>query len=132
MPAIPTDLMMLAWTAALTAVMWIPYILSHIGGVGLTQAVTYKADEAPRKYWAIRAKRAHYNAVENLVPFAALVLVAHLTSQSNHATAAACITFFCARLAHYIVYVAGIPYARTLCFAVGWAAMACIFWQIVT
>ena len=127
-----TDLKMLAWTAGFTALLWLPYILAHIGNVGLMQAVTYRADDAPRPAWAVRAKKAHYNAIENLAPFAALVIVAKLSGAANAATAAAAITFFWARVAHYFLYTSGVPYGRTVAFAVGWAAMACIFWQIVT
>ncbi|MGD8810348.1 MAG: MAPEG family protein [Gammaproteobacteria bacterium] len=126
------DLKMLAWTAAFTAVLWIPYILAHIANVGLVPALTYRADGTALPDWAARAKNAHYNAIENLAPFAALVLVAHFAGASNDATVAAAVTFFWARVAHYVVYVAGIPFLRTLCFAVGWVAMVCIFWQIIT
>lgn len=126
-----TDLTMLAYAAGFTAVLWLPYILAHIVNVGLVSALNYKGDTTPLPGWAARAKKAHYNAIENLAPFAALVIVAHLTNTANAATAAAAITFFWARVAHYIVYAAGIPLGRTLTFAVGWAAMACIFWHIV-
>jgi uncharacterized MAPEG superfamily protein len=127
-----TELSMLTWTAGLTAVMWIPYILAHIINVGLMPAITYQADETPKPAWAERAKRAHYNAIENLVPFAALVLVAHLINVSNTATVSAAVVYFWARVAHYVLYTAGIPFARTITFAIGWAAIVCIFWQIVT
>lgn len=127
-----TDLSMLVWTAGFTAILWLPYILAHIANVGLVPALTYRADETPLPDWAKRAKRAHYNAVENLVPFAALVVAAQLTGAANEATAAAAITFFWARVAHYLLYVGNVPFGRTTCFAISWAAMLCIFWQIVT
>jgi uncharacterized MAPEG superfamily protein len=127
-----TDLKMLVWTAAFTAVLWLPYILAHIGNVGLLTAVQYRADDTPMPAWAARAKKAHYNAIENLAPFAALVIVAKLSGSANAATAAAAITYFWARVAHYFLYISGVPYGRTVAFAVGWAAMVCIFWQIVT
>ena len=41
------------------------------------------------------------------------------------------IVFFWARVAHYIVYIAAIPYLRTLTFAISWAATVAIFLQIV-
>ncbi len=66
------------------------------------------------------------------MPFAALVLVAHIAGAANEATAAAAVVYFWARLAHYGLYVAGVPFGRTLTFAAGWLAMACILWQIVT
>lgn len=127
-----TDLSMLAWTAGITILMWVPYIVAHIMNVGLMPALTYQADDAALPAWAARAKKAHYNAVENLAPFAALVVAAHLAGAANAATAAAAIAYFWARLAHYVLYVSGVPFGRTITFAIGWAAMVCIFWQIVT
>jgi uncharacterized MAPEG superfamily protein len=127
-----TDLTMLAWTAGLTAVLWLPYILAHIANVGLIPALTYQADATPLPAWAARAKKAHYNAVENLAPFAALVITAHLTGAADQATAVSTVVYFWARVAHYVLYASGVPFTRTLSFAVGWAAMVCIFWQIVT
>ncbi len=127
-----TDLSMLAWTTGLTLVFWLPYILAHIGNVGLIPALTYKADDTPLPGWAARAKKAHYNAIENLAPFAALVIVAHLTGAANEATAWAAITFFWARVAHFALYVVNVPFARTTTFTIGWLALVCIFWQIVT
>lgn len=126
-----TDLYMLALTAAFTAVLWLPYILAHIANVGLMPALTYSGDGAVAPAWATRAKKAHYNAIENLAPFAALVIVAHLTQTANEATATAAIVYFWARVAHFVVYAAGIPFGRTLTFAVGWAAMACIAWHVL-
>jgi len=40
------------------------------------------------------------------------------------ATAAACAMFFWARLAHALVYIAGLPLVRTLAFAVGFVCQA--------
>lgn len=127
-----TDLMMLAWTTAITLLFWLPYILARMAQYGVVDTLTYRADTKPVAEWAERAKKAHYNAVENLVPFAALVLTAHVTQSTNEATAAASIAFFWARVAHYILYMAGIPFARTITFAIGWLALICIFYQIVT
>lgn len=55
-----TDLSMLAWTAGLTALFWIPYILARIVKYGPVAALTYKADSKPVVAWAERAKKAHY------------------------------------------------------------------------
>jgi uncharacterized MAPEG superfamily protein len=118
-----TDLSMLAWTSGLTALLWIPYILARIAKYGVMEALTYRADSQPVAAWA---------DVENLAVFAALVLVAHLTGAANDATAAAAVTYFVSRLVHYPVYVANIPFMRTLAFTVGWLSLVCIFYQIVT
>ena len=87
--AMTTDLTMLAWTAGLTLLLAFPYVLATIQRYGVMDALTYRADGKPLDDWATRAKKAHYNAIENLAPFAALVIVAHLTNSANDATAAA-------------------------------------------
>lgn len=121
----PTELSWLAATAAMTGLFWIPYILDRITVRGLIGAMgNPKADDAPQSAWAERMMRAHANAVENLVVFAALVLTAHALNISSGATAAAAVVYFWARLAHYVVYMLGIPVLRTLCFAAGFACQA--------
>ena len=125
------ELTMLAWTAGLTAIMWLPYILAHIVNVSVIPALTYSGDSTPLPAWAARAKKAHYNAVENLAPFAALIVVAHIAGATNESTATAAIVYFWARAAHYFLYALGVPFGRTVPFAVGWAAMVVIFWQII-
>lgn len=126
-----TDLHMLAWVAGFTLLLWIPYILARLGTYGLVPTLAYRSDKEPLPLWAERAKRAHYNAIENLAPFAALVLTAQLTGTANSATASACVVYFWARVAHYFVALTTIPFLRTLAFAISWAAMIVIFLQIM-
>ena len=125
------DLQMLAWTAALTAVLWVPYILAHVVRVGPVEAFTYRADGQAPALWASRARAAHANAVENLIPFAVLVLVAHISGAANEVTAMAAVAYFWLRVVHYFIYIANIPLGRTLTFALSWAAMIAIFFEIV-
>jgi uncharacterized MAPEG superfamily protein len=80
--------------------------------------------DAQHSLWAWRLMRAHRNAIENLVVFAPLVLILDALNISTPATVIACAVFFYARLAHAVVYTLGIPVARTLAFAVGFAAEA--------
>jgi uncharacterized MAPEG superfamily protein len=56
--------------------------------------------------------------VENLAPFAVLVLVAHITGKTNATAVLGAQIFFVARVAHTGIYVIGIPYARTLAFGI--------------
>ena len=126
-----TELEMLAWTALLTLVMWVPYIVARVVNSGLIETLTYRSDSVPMPSWAERGKKAHYNAVENLVPFAVLVLVAHAMGLSNEATQSASVAYFWLRVAHYIVYTAGLPFGRTLMFAGAWFAQICIAYQII-
>ncbi len=127
-----TDLTMLAWVAAITALMWLPYILARLQKSGMMATLDYSADNDPLPTWAARAKRAHANAVENLAPFAAVVLVAHLAGAANGTTALWAIIYFWARVIHYAGFMSGLPFVRTLSFAVGWLATMIIFLQIIT
>lgn len=127
-----TDIEMLVWVAGLTAIMWLPYIAAHVLNVGLIPALTYAADDTPPPKWAARAKRAHYNAIENLVPFAVVVIVADMIGAANEATAVAAVTYLVARIAHYFLYMANVPFGRTITFTVGWLAILCIFYHVVT
>ena len=127
-----TELAMLTWVTALTIFLWIPYILAHIMNVGLLPTLTYKSDGTPLPAWAARAKKAHANAIENLVPFAVLVLVAHQLDISNIATTSAAVAYFWLRLAHFITYTANVPFGRTVTFAGAWGAQLCILFQILT
>lgn len=126
MPAntgLPPELFWLTAATALTAVLWVPYILNRIIERGLWGALSNPPGTAvPSAAWANRMISAHRNAVENLVVFAPLVLVAVIAHRTGSATAQAVITYFLARLVHAVVYTAGIPVLRTLAFAVGWFA----------
>lgn len=126
-----TDLTMLAWSAALCVLMWIPYILARIGAWGLVNAVGYPDSPPDVPEWSARMQKAHYNLVENLVPFAALVLVASAAGVNNETTALGATIFFWARVAHAVVYTFGIPWVRTLVFAASIVGMAMIFFVIV-
>ena len=125
------ELTYLTWVALLTGVAWIPYILNMITVRGLADAVGYPQDPKPLSAWAGRMKAAHANAVENLVVFAALVLVVEIADLNNGATALACAIYFWARLVHLAVYTCGIPWARTLAFAVAFGCQITLALQIL-
>lgn len=119
------SLFWLTLSAAMTAVFFLPYILEIIARVGLLPVLSIsKADETKLNAtpeWADRAKKAHYNAIENLAVFAPLVLIAHSAGLS--VTLAAQV-YFVARLLHYVFYTAGIGLLRTLSFFGGFGATA--------
>jgi uncharacterized MAPEG superfamily protein len=127
-----TDLKYLAYTAMLTAALWIPYIVCQVMSNGLLTPPNY-VDPAPRPVplWGKRADRTYGNAVESFAPFAALVIVAHVSGKANAMTAFWAVRFFWLRLAHAIVYLLAIPYVRTLIFTLGFVAVAGIFWEVI-
>lgn len=121
----------LTWVAALSAVIWVPYVLNVIMVRGLVDAVGYPEDPKPMAPWATRMKAAHYNAVENMVLFATLVLVAHAAGISNQTTVLVCEVYFWARLVHLVAYTLGIPWIRTLAFVTGWVACVALLVELL-
>ncbi len=116
-------------TITATALMWVPYIINMIFTQGLVTAMGYEEDAPEMSPWAIRAKKAHYNAVENLVLFAPLILGLGVLGEHSGAVATSAMIYFVARIVHYIVYTARIPYLRTLTFAVAWSSVMFLAWR---
>jgi uncharacterized MAPEG superfamily protein len=125
------ELTYLSWITTLTGLMWIPYILNMIMVRGLLDAVGYPADPQPLAPWAARMKAAHANAIENLVVFAALVLVVQIIGANNGATATACEVYFWARVVHLLSYTVRIPWVRTGAFFIGFGAQMTLAWHIL-
>jgi uncharacterized MAPEG superfamily protein len=98
---------------------------------GLVDAVGYPDDPKPLSPWAAKMKRAHANAVENLVVFAALVLIANAAGVSNDITVMAAKLYFWARLVHLLSYTFAIPWVRTLAFVAGFACQIAIALQLL-
>ena len=126
-----TELLYLTLSAGLTAVLWIPYVVARTNTQGLTGAMGYPETPPAPPGWAKRSERAHMNMVENLAPFAALVLVAHILGINTEMTVLGATLFFWGRVAHAVVLTIGIPYLRTLSFVVGWVGMVLLFIELV-
>ena len=126
-----TELLYLTCVAALTGLLWVPYILDRLAVRGLGDAVGYPDNPKPQSPWAQRLMKAHANAVENLVIFAALVLTAHAAGITNGVIATAAVVYFWTRLVHAVAYTFAVPWVRTLAFAVGFFAQAAIAWQLL-
>ena len=125
------ELVYLTWVTLLTALLWLPYILDRLIVRGVPDTVGYPPNPKPQSPWAQRLKAAHGNAVENLVVFAALVLVANALGISNGTIATAALVYFWARVVHVIAYTLAWPWVRTLAFAVGFAAQMAVAGQIL-
>ena len=123
----------LIMTAIMTAIFWVPYTLDRIAVRGLFRTMGNPTEgDAPLHDWAQRAYYAHTNAIENLVVFGILVLIAAAVGLNNDtAVVAAAGIFFYARLLHFVVYTAGVPGLRTLSYAAGWAACIVIAMRIL-
>jgi uncharacterized MAPEG superfamily protein len=110
-----------------TALMWVPYVTARMLTFGVTAAVGHPGPGYPvDPPWVDRAKRAHVNAIENLVVFAPVVLIGALVGISNIVTVTSARAYLVARLLHYAIYTLGIPFIRTLAFLAGSCATLAI------
>ncbi len=126
-----TDLWMLVWTGLMCVLIPVVYVgarLSAPGGVAWGFGNRETGIDAPE--WSNRAARAHANLVENIAPFAILVLVAHVSGKANATTALGATIFFWARVAHAAVYIAGVPYVRTAAFAASAVGLVMILLEL--
>ena len=125
------ELYWLTLTAAMTAILWVPYILDRITVRGVMGATANPSpNDKPQSAWAERMNAAHANCVENLVVFVPLVLVAHELNIHTASTVFACALFFWCRLIYVAVYTAGIPVLRTLAFTGGFIAQVMLVMAI--
>lgn len=126
------ELSLLVWSVLLMFVQMLVAAQGATIQVGLPRLAGNREDIPVATGWVGRAKRAHLNMLENIVLFAALVLVAHAAGKSNAMTVLGAQLFFWGRLAYAVIYVAGIPWLRTAVWLVSVVGMALIFLQLVT
>ena len=107
-------------TAILAVALIAPYSIAMLRHWGIRAVLGNRDKPAPLPKWAIRA---HRNMLENLAPFATIVLAAQVAGVSSEHTVWGVTVFFWARVAHAVTYIAGIPYLRTAAFAVSLVAM---------
>ena len=117
-----TELLYLTYTAVFTGLMFLPYVLNPILVWGLMDTVGSPAVEKPLAPWAERLRKAHSNAVENLVVFATLLLVAYAVGVIGPNVATLAIVYFWSRVVHALAYTFAIPWLRTLAFFGGFIA----------
>lgn len=120
---------MLIASVILAALSFMPYFIAYIQHWGITGIVSNRENLPELPKWAQRSLAAHQNLTENLVHFAPLVLVAHVAGVANDMTAMGATLFFWARIVYLGVYVAGIPWVRTIAFMAGWVGEVIILLQ---
>ncbi|HZT47068.1 MAG TPA: MAPEG family protein [Hyphomicrobiaceae bacterium] len=124
------ELWYLVWSAALTFVLVIIAVSGATLQVGLATLAGNREGMPELTGWAGRAQRAHRNMLENLVLFAILVLAAKAANVGNAMTLLGAQLFFWGRVAHAVIYLAGIPWARTAAWTVSVIGLILIFVQL--
>jgi uncharacterized MAPEG superfamily protein len=125
------ELMYLLWSAALTLVLAAIAVSGATLQVGLPRLAGNREGMPEITGWAGRARRAHFNMLENLVLFAILVFAARFANVSNAMTLLGAQLFFFGRVAHAVIYIAGIPWLRTAAWTVSVIGLLLILWQLV-
>jgi len=113
------ELRMLMWSIVLGLLLIMIATLCTVGQRGLAWAASPR-DEVKPPLAGIggRLDRARANFLETFPLFLAVVVAAHLLQRHDSATVLGAQLYFWARVAHVPVYAAGIPYLRTLIWAV--------------
>jgi len=127
----PHDLQMLVWSAALAIVQMFIAVFACMAVVGLPTLAGNRDNLPPMGGFAGRACRAYSNMLEGLAIFAIVVIVAQITGRANATTALGATLFFWGRVAHAIVYLAGIPWVRTAVWAVSLAGIVMVGSQLL-
>jgi uncharacterized MAPEG superfamily protein len=126
----PIELQLLVWAAILTLIQMLIAVAGAQSQVSLPVLAGNREEMAPLTGWALRAQRAHVNMLESLVIFAIFVLVAQATNRLDETTAIGAQIFFWGRVAYALVYLAGLPWVRTLVWAVSVVGLLMILSQL--
>ena len=124
------ELMWLLWAVALTFAQMLIAVSGATLQVGLPKLAGNREGLGPCTGWAGRAQRAHRNMLENLALFTALVLIAVVSGKTNATTLLGAQIFLWASLAYALVYLAGIPWLRTLVWLASVVGLLLIFFQL--
>ena len=124
------ELMWLLWAVALTFAQMLIAVSGATLQVGLPTLAGNREGLPPCTGWAGRAQRAHHNMLENLALFAALVLIVVVSGKGNPTTVLGAQIFVWARLVYALVYMAGVPWLRTLVWGVSVVGLLLIFFQL--
>ena len=129
--AMPVELSLLVWSVALCVIQMLASVILTQGQVGLPPLVGNREGFPEVLGLAGRARRAHHNMLENMPLFAALALDAVASARTNEMTALGAQLFFWGRVAYAVIYLAGIPWARTASWAVSVVGLVLIFLQLL-
>lgn len=124
------ELTLLAWSVVLAIVHMAISVQALVSTKGMMAAVGNRENLPELPGWAGRAVRANRNMAENLVLFAAAVLIAAVIGKSNSMTILGAQLFFWGRVAYAVCYIGGFIWLRTLSWTVSIVGVALILWQL--
>lgn len=125
------EMIWLVWAVALAFVQVLVAVTGAFTQVGLMKLVGNREDMPKLTGWVGRAERAHINMVANLVLFAALEAAVAAMGKSNETTMLGAQLFVWFRVAYAVIYLAGLPWLRTLSWVGSVIGLLMIFLQLV-
>jgi uncharacterized MAPEG superfamily protein len=131
-----TELTWLVYTALLSGSMWLPYVI----GVNVTdfegkvEQFVRPPDHRKMVPWVHRTFRAQQNLLEQLLPFAIVVLVGAISHVSTATTVVCSVIFFWLRVAHAIGFITGLTRfpLRPMIYFSGWIVLLVYAWQLLS
>jgi uncharacterized MAPEG superfamily protein len=121
------ELTMLALSVALLFVLVQIQATAGVQAQGLWVMAGHRDVTKEPSVWQARTKRCVDNHREGLIMFAPLVLIAADVGVSNTLTIWGAQLFFYSRVAHAVVYLAGLPYIRPVFWTVGLVGTIMVF-----
>jgi uncharacterized MAPEG superfamily protein len=111
---LPIELQMLALSVALLIVLVLIQSTAGVQAQGLITMANARDNLGEPSVWQARTKRVVDNHREGLIMFAPLILIAAELDLSNWMTVWGAQLFAYSRIAHAVVYLAGVPLIRPL------------------
>ncbi len=113
------ELTMLAYSVALLLVLILIQVVVGVRAQGLMPLANSRDDLPPPGVFQARVGRVVNNHREGLTLMAPLLLIVAVTGASSPITVLGAQLFFYSRVAHAVVYLAGLPMIRPLIWGVG-------------
>lgn len=128
----PAELALLAWSCLLV----FAHLALQAAAVQLEHGPVYaggpRDEERPvTARWARRAERALRNLMETFPVFAAAVLAVVLAGRTGELTLLGAQLYLWGRIAYLPLYVFGVPYLRSLAWAVAFAGIVMNVWPLI-
>ena len=126
----PVELLALYGSVLILLALIVLQAVTNVSQRGLAWGLSNRDDSEPAGVFAARVKRTVDNHVESLLFFGFAVLVAEASGALTGLTGLGAMLYFWARLVYAPVYVIGIPYVRTLVWAVGLVGTLLVLFEI--
>jgi uncharacterized MAPEG superfamily protein len=125
------ELSYLAMYGAFTMVMLLIQVSLSALQNGISALAGNRDDGLVSRGLAARADRMLNNSLVALILVAPAILIIAVTEQSTSTTELAVRLFLAARVAYAVIFLIGIPYARTAAWLVGFLAIACLYCAVL-